>query len=141
MIFECPNCKETIDSAQTRCRFCSVPIDPGVAEKAAKTMARVNQACSDASYMKTAAVALLVFFAMMLIPLLSWYGAWGCLILFITVLVMALRWWIRFGIIETDDSDFVRARRTVAVISLLLFFPVVRFVAMLVGSIFGLARQ
>ena len=120
MIFECPNCKETIDSAQTHCRFCSVAIDPGVAEKAAKTMARVNQACSDASYMKTAAVALLVFFGMMLIPLLSWYGTWGCLILFIAVLVMALRWWIRFGIIETDDSDFVRARRTVAVISLLL---------------------
>jgi hypothetical protein len=141
MIFECPNCKETIDSAQTHCRFCAAAIDPGVAEKAAKTMARVNQACSDASYMKTAAVALLVFFGMMFVPLVSWYGTWGCLILFIAVAVMAVRWWIRFGIIETDDSDFVRARRTVGVISLLLFFPVIRFASVLVAGLFGLGGR
>jgi hypothetical protein len=141
MIFECPSCKETIDSEQTRCRFCSTAIDPGVAEKAAKILARVNQACSDASYMRTAAVALLVFFGMMFVPLVSWYGTWGCLILFIAVLVLAVRWWIRFGMIHTDDQDFVRARWTVGVISLLLFFPVIRFVSVLVAGIFGLGGR
>ena len=141
MIFECPHCKETIDSEQTCCRFCSAAIDPGVAEKAAKTLARVNQACSDASYMRTAAIALLVFFGMMFVPLVSWYGTWGCLILFIAVLVLAVRWWIRFGIIDTDDADFIRARWTVGVISLLLFFPVIRFVTMLVGGLFGQGGQ
>ena len=141
MIFECPNCKETIDSAERQCRFCSAPIDPGVAEKAAKTLAKVNQACSDASFMKTAAIALLAFFGMMFVPLVSWYGTWGCLFLFVAVLVMAVRWWLRFWRIETEDDDFIRARRTVAVISALLFFPVIRFVSVLAIALFGLGAQ
>jgi Ca2+/Na+ antiporter len=141
MIFECPHCKETIDSAETQCRFCSAPIDPAVAEKAAKTLARVNQACSDASFMRTAAIALLGTFAMMFVPLVSWYGTWGCLILFVAVLVMVLRWWLRFWSIETEDEDFVRARRTVAVISALLFFPVIRFVSVLAIALFGVGTR
>ena len=141
MIFECPNCKETIDSAARQCRFCSAPIDPGVAEKAAKTLAKVNQACSDASFMRTAAIALLAFFGMMFVPLVSWYGTWGCLILFVAVLVMVVRWWLRFWHIETEDDDFIRARRTVAVISALLFFPVIRFVSVLAIALFGLGAH
>jgi Ca2+/Na+ antiporter len=141
MIFECPHCKETIDSAEKKCRFCSALIDPGVAEKAAKTLAKVNQACSDASFMRTAAIALLALFGMMFVPLLSWYGTWGCLILFVAVLVMVVRWWLRFWRIETDDDDFVRARRTVAVISALLFFPVIRFVSVVAIALFGLGAQ
>jgi len=137
MIFECPNCKETIDSTEKQCRFCSAPIDAGAAERAAKTLARVNQACSDASFMRTAAVALLVFFGMLFIPLVSWYGTWGCLILFAAVLVMVVRWWLRFWNIESDDDDFVRSRRTVGVVTLLLFFPVIRFVSVLAIALFG----
>ena len=112
-----------------------------MAEKAAKTLARVNQACSDASFMRTAAIALLGTFAMMFVPLVSWYGTWGCLILFVAVLVMVLRLWLRFWSIETEDEDFVRARRTVAVISALLFFPVIRFVSVLAIALFGVGTR
>ena len=30
--FACPNCKEIINDSMTQCRFCSVPVDPNVAQ-------------------------------------------------------------------------------------------------------------
>lgn len=63
-IFECPACKETIDAKAETCRFCGVAVDHESAHKAAALMAKVNQACSDASYMKSTALALPVFFAL-----------------------------------------------------------------------------
>jgi hypothetical protein len=137
-VFECPQCKETIDAAQKQCRFCGAPIDAEAAAKAAEVMARVNQACSDASYLRIAAVATLVFLGMMFLPFLSWYGTWGFYILVVAVPVMAIRWWGRFFRIETEDHDFIRARRVVAVISLLVFFPFVRILLGVAAGVYGL---
>ncbi len=137
-VFECPQCKETIDAAQKQCRFCGTSIDAEAAGKAAELMARVNQACSDAGYLRIAAVATLVFLGMMFLPFFSWYGTWGFYILVVAVPVMAIRWWRRFFRIETEDHDFIRARRTVAVISLLVFFPFVRLLLGIAAGVYGM---
>jgi len=119
-IFECPVCKQTIDSSSTKCRFCSAAIDPAAAEVAAEKMAKVNQACSDASFLRTMAIAILVFFGLMFVPyLLSWVGLFGYYFLMFAVPFMTIRWWVKFGAIRADDRDLKRARTTVIVVSIL----------------------
>jgi len=140
-IFQCPHCKETIDMAEKHCRFCSAVIDTDAAEEAAELMARINQACSDSSYMRTASISILVFLGLTFVPILSWLGLWGFYFLLFAVPVMAVRWWIRFGLIGTDDAEFIRARRTVAVVSALLFFPVLRALSGLMAGIFSLGAR
>jgi hypothetical protein len=123
-IFECPVCKQTIDASSTQCRFCSVPVDPEAAQAAAEKMAKLNQACSDASYLRTAAISIFVFFGVMFIPFFSLLGLVGYYFLLVAVPVLAIRWWIKFGGIQADDSDFRRARITVIVISILIVIPI-----------------
>lgn len=123
-IFECPVCKQTIDASSAQCRFCSAPVDPVAAQAAAEKMAKVNQACSDASYLRTAAISILVFIGVMFIPFMGLVGLVGYYFLLIAVPVLAIRWWVRFGRIQADDSDFRRARITVIVISVLIAIPI-----------------
>lgn len=118
-IFECPVCKQTIDSSSTQCRFCSATIDPAAAEAAAEKMAKVNQACSDASFLRTMAITILVFFGFMFVPFLNFLGWAGYWFLMFAVPFMTIRWWVKFGAIHADDRDFKRARGTVIAISIL----------------------
>jgi hypothetical protein len=118
-IFECPVCKQTIDSSSTKCRFCSATIDPAAAELAAEKMAKVNQACSDASFLRTMAITILVFLGFMFVPFLSILGISGYWFLMFAVPFMTIRWWVKFGAIRADDRDFERARTTVIVVSVL----------------------
>jgi len=112
-IFECPNCKETIDTKAETCRFCGVKVDHEAALRAAVVMAKVNQACSDASYMRSCALTLPVFFVLRFVPFISQVGTIGfCGITLITPF-WALRWWRKYGKIETDDADFRSARNRV----------------------------
>jgi hypothetical protein len=122
-LFECPNCKQTIDSSAVVCRFCSVPIDPAAAEAAAEKMSRINQACSDASFLRTAAISIFVFFGIMFIPFLSLLGICGYYFLLFAVPFLAIRWWVRFHSIRTDDRDFRRAKTTVIIVSALYMLP------------------
>src|SRR3954451_23210815 len=55
-VFECPNCKQTIDTSAEVCRFCGAKIDHEAAQKAAHLLARVDLACSDASVLRNTAV-------------------------------------------------------------------------------------
>jgi hypothetical protein len=127
-IFECPNCRQTIDSASTQCRFGSAAIDPAVALEATERMARLNQACSDASFLRTMAIAIFVFIGLMFIPYLtSWLGLVGYWFLTVAIPFMSVRWWVRFHAIRTDDRDFNRARTTVIVISALSGLNLLRF--------------
>jgi hypothetical protein len=128
-ICECPVCKQTIDVSSTQCRFCSSIIDPAVAEAAAEKMARVNQACSDASFLRTMAISILVFFGVMFIPFMTWLGIFGYYFLMFAVPFMTIRWWIRFHAIRADDRDFNRARTTVIVISVLCLLPLLNSAA------------
>ena len=55
-VFECPHCKQTIDTSADVCRFCGAKIDHEAAQKAAHLLAIVDQACSDASVLRNTAV-------------------------------------------------------------------------------------
>jgi hypothetical protein len=141
-IFECPNCKETIDSTADVCRFCGVKVDHASAQKAAELLAKINQACSDASYMKTAALTVPVFFLRRFIPFASMLVGVGFIGLMIIIPGWAIRWWTKFGGIASSDSDFVKARTTVKVsgvtVSILLVLLV--FVPFLIGFLRAAGR-
>ncbi|MGB0066204.1 MAG: hypothetical protein WBP85_17310 [Terracidiphilus sp.] len=130
-VFECPVCKETINTSDTQCRFCSSPIDPAAAQAAAEKMARINQACSDASFLRTAAVSILVFIGVMFIPFMGLLGIVGYYFLLVAVPFLAIRWWVKFRSIQTGDRDFKRARKTVIVISILVLIPIALAIARL----------
>jgi hypothetical protein len=108
--FPCPSCKEIINDRAEQCKYCGAPIDKGVAQFAAEVQSKVNQAYSDASYLKTAAFALLTLLAISMIPFvpLVFYGA---IFIFFAVLVMLVRWQLKFSNINTPDPDYQKARR------------------------------
>jgi hypothetical protein len=118
-LLQCPNCNETIDALSQQCRFCLAPIDPVAAQAAADVMSKVNQACSDASVLRTTAVAIPIFFGVRFIPFFGMLGLVGFYGLVIGVPALSLRWWIRFGRITSNDPDFTRAKRTVLIVAIL----------------------
>ena len=126
-VFQCPKCNETINTALQECSFCSA-IEAGAAGAAADALARINQACSDASYLKITAGTMLTFFGLQFVPLASYFAGWGYLFLVFAVPAMAIRWWLRFRDITTDDAGFRGARQTVfrvgiaASLFLMMFF-------------------
>jgi len=128
-VFECPSCKQTIDASAAQCRFCSAPIDPVAAQAAAEKMSRVNQACSDASFLRTMAISMLAFLVIWFIPFMGLMGILGYYFLAVAVPVMSIRWWIRFHGIRADDADFKRARITVMVVSVLGSLPLLNIIA------------
>jgi hypothetical protein len=109
--FPCPNCKEIINDSVMSCRYCGAPVDPQAAAEAAASQARVNQACSDASYLKTAALVMWAFFGLSFVPFIP-LMFWAFVVTFFVVLVMIARWQLRFGRIQTDDPDYPRAKRS-----------------------------
>lgn len=111
-VFQCPNCKQTIDTIAERCRFCSAAIDVATAQRAAAFMERVNQGCNDASYLKIAFVCGLVFLAMTVVPFMRLLGIFGYYFLLVAIPIWTIGWWVRFGKLKADDEDFRRARKT-----------------------------
>ena len=107
------------------CRFCSAPVDPQAAFAAAETQSRVNLACSDASFLRTAAAAMFTLLALSLMPFISFWMYLGFVIIFFVVLILIIRWQIKFGRLETGDVDYQRARRlrNVAILLWLLAIP------------------
>ena len=126
-VFECPNCKQTIDTSADVCRFCGAKVNHEEAEKAAHLLARVDQACSDASVLRnTAVVAFLLVLGIVysllraarLVLLIGFQNE----LLGISVLVLilsapfpiwSLRWWTKYTRLPSDDEDFKDARVTV----------------------------
>lgn len=109
--FRCPNCNEMINDSMTVCRYCSAPVDPVAAQLIAERQAKANQAYSDASYLRTAAIAMYVFMGLSFVPLIPIVG-WGFLITFVVVLVLLIRWQVKFGRLVTNDADYLKARRS-----------------------------
>lgn len=122
--FRCPNCNEMINDSMTTCRYCSTPVDPGIAAMIANQQEMTNQACSDASYLKTASVAMMVFLGLSFIPFLP-LVYWGFLITFVMTLVLFITWQVKFGSLKTNDPDYQRARRAknIALIILIVAAP------------------
>ncbi len=123
--FPCPNCKEIVNDTMDQCRFCSAPIDPKVAGVAAELQGKVNQACNDGSYVKTAAVTMFVFLGLSLVPFMP-FVYWGFLFTFFAVIVMIIRWQMRFSKIQTNDPDYTQAKRSknIALILWIVALPV-----------------
>jgi hypothetical protein len=130
-VFECPHCKETIDVSADVCRFCGAKVDHEAAAKAAELLATVDQACSDASYLRnTAAIGLTLaggaFYTILRAGsrhsgIIDQFGFQNILLGF-SVLVMvvaspfpfwSLRWWSKYAKLTSDDDEFQSARATV----------------------------
>ena len=109
--FPCPYCNQIINESMTQCRYCSTTIDPGAAQLIAERQAKANQAYSDASYLRTATIAMYVFLGISFIPLVPVVG-WGFLATFVVVLVLLIRWPVKFGKLVTNDADYLKARRS-----------------------------
>ena len=106
--FPCPNCNEIVSEQMTACRFCSVPLDPGIAALVAERQAKVNQAYSDASFLRTSAAAMFVFLG---VGLFLTMGYIGFLITFVMTIILLARWQIKFGNLMTSDPDYAKAKR------------------------------
>lgn len=130
-VFECPNCRETINTSIAQCPYCSAPIDRNAAEAAADLTSKVSQACSDASYIRILAGSIIAFFFLFLVPFLGIVGVVGYYVLLVLVPVMAIRWLVRYASVRTQDGDFRRAKRNVgialAVWAAFLLFTSIRF--------------
>jgi hypothetical protein len=116
-----------------QCRFCSAAIDAGAAEAAADAMAILNRACSDASYLKAMAIGVPVAFIVSLLPFVSLLGALSLTFLCFAVPVMSIRWWVKFNDIQSNESDFRRARGIVIGISIVSVILVIVGVIQLIG--------
>ncbi len=114
-VFECPGCRQTINTSVSQCPYCSAPIDRQVADAAAALTTRVSQACNDASYVRILAGSLIVFFLLTIVPFMGLVGLVGYYVLLVLVPVLAIRWWIRFASLRFDDPDYRGAKRNVAI--------------------------
>jgi len=112
-----------INDSMTQCRYCNVPVDPAVAHLIAERQEKANQSYSDASFLRTAVVAMYVFMGLSYIPFVPLVG-WGFLVTFIVVLVLLIRWQVKFGRLVTNDADYLKARRSWR-LSLVLWLAVI----------------
>lgn len=108
--FPCVSCREIINDQSAECKYCGAPIDPAIARAAAETQDRVNQACSDASYLKIAAGSMWALLGGSFLRLVSILN-FGFYITFFVVAFLLARWQLRFSNINTVDTDYVQARR------------------------------
>jgi hypothetical protein len=106
------------------CKFCSTPVDPGIAQFAAEMQERVNRACNQASSIRNAAGAMWVFFLVRFIPCLGLAGLIGFLFAFFFIPIASIFWQVRFGDIQSSDVDFKSAKRN-RNIALLIWAPAV----------------
>jgi len=146
-VFECPNCKQTIDTSADVCRFCGAKVDHEAAQKAAHLLARVDQACSDASYLRNTALILFLLAVGIVIGILRnprfivQIGFQNTLLGYCALVLVvsspfplwSLRWWTKYANLPSDDDEFQGSRKAVQGVgftaaSALLFF----------GSILGL---
>jgi hypothetical protein len=113
--FPCPSCHEFINDSMTKCKYCSVPIDPEAASAAVELQDKVNRACNDASLVRNLAGAMWVFFLVRFIPIIGYLALVGMILLFLLIPVRLIMWLVRFGGIQTADLDYKRAKRNILV--------------------------
>lgn len=123
-VFECPNCKQTIYTSSDVCRFCGAKIDHEAAQKAAHLLAKVDQACSDASVLKIMAgtafcLPVGVVIGLLRNPRFILLVGFQNVVLGFCVLVLilsspfpvwSLRWWEKNAKLASDDEEFQNAR-------------------------------
>jgi hypothetical protein len=100
-----------INERVKQCGYCLVPLDPGVAQLIADKQQKANQACSAASYLRTAAIAMYVFLALSLIPFLPLVSL-GFSIVFVVVVVLLISWQVKYSGLIISDPDYETAKRS-----------------------------
>ncbi len=126
-VFDCPKCGQTIDASADVCRFCGAKVDHKAAQQAAHLLARVDVACSDASYLRSAVVIVLILLGGVVFALLrqprffvlfgfenTVMGFCGLVILVSSPFPLwTLRWWRKYASIVSSDDDFQNARKLI----------------------------
>ena len=140
--FRCLNCNEMINDSMTVCRYCSAAIDPVAARLIAERQEQANQAYSDASYLRTAVIALYVVMGVSFIPFIPGAG-WVFLGTFVVVLVLLVRWQARFFRLVTNDADYLKARRSwrLSLVLWIVAIPIGFIIRPLVYLAFALATR
>lgn len=111
-IFECPHCEDTIGLSA---RDCGVAADNPLVQQRAMILWKVKRACSDATYMRSCAMALPVFIILRFVPFFMWTGGVGFTALCIVIPAWAMIWWSRFSDLESEEPDYVKSRKSVRV--------------------------
>ena|SRR5689334_6915398 len=109
--FPCPNCHEFINSGMEKCKYCSITIDPQVANAAVELQDKINRSCNEASLIRNIAGAMWVGFFVRFIPFIGIVGLIIMVIGFIAVPPWLIYWQIKYGRIKTADIDYKRAKR------------------------------
>lgn len=123
-VFECPNCKQTIETSADVCRFCGAKVNHDEAQKAAHLLAKVDQACSDASVLRNLAVTAFCLPVGTLLGLLRnarfiervgfQNSLLGYCVLVLIVSspfpIWSLLWWRKNANLASDDEEFQKAR-------------------------------
>jgi hypothetical protein len=129
--FMCPVCGNATNTSQVRCPSCDTLIDSAAAEVAADRLATIDQACSDASFIRiippTVLGVILPALGLILkagirlnipwaVGLSSMMLALYCASLLMAagmlgVLAMTTRWWFKFSDVRTEDQEFVAAKK------------------------------
>lgn len=126
-VCDCPKCGQTIDASADVCRFCGAKIDHEAAQKAAHLLARVDVACSDASYLRSTVVIVLILLGGVVFALLRQprffvlFGFENTLLGFCVLVLLVsspfplwtLRWWRKYAALTSDDDDFQSARKVI----------------------------
>jgi len=153
-VFECPKCGQTIDTSADVCRFCGAKINHDEAEKAAHLLARVDQACSDASIVRYTAATAFCLAVGTVIGLLrnprfiervgfqNVVAGFCVLVLLVSspFPIWALRWWSKYAKLASDDEDLqtdrkmVRAAGLIATASLVTFGSLLCLILLLKAS-------
>jgi hypothetical protein len=117
-------------------------VDRPLALHRAMILAKVNRACSDATYMRSCAMAVPVFFVLRFVPFFGFAAGLGFTVLCFVIPVWAMIWWSRFSEVESQDPDYIKSRKMVrvagigvaAVLVLLVILP------FLAAFVFGFMR-
>ena len=140
--FPCPSCQQIITDDATQCRYCGAPVDRAVAQAAADTQDKVNQAYSDASFLRTAAAGMWVLLALSLLPFVP-FVYYGFVFTFLVVIFLFVRWQVRFANVNTADPDYAKAKRNknvalaLWIVALPVGFVVRPLLSVLLASLFG----
>jgi RNA polymerase subunit RPABC4/transcription elongation factor Spt4 len=115
-VFACPNCGEMINTSMAQCAYCNAPVDPQWAAFAANAQATIAGAFNYANNIMNVARALIVLFAVSLIPFLGLAG-YAFLALLLAFPVMVLLWLSKYqwGLqgIDKNHEDLKQARRRI----------------------------
>jgi hypothetical protein len=71
------------------------------------------------------------------------FVGWGAWIIFFVVLVLLIRWQVKFGRLVTNDADYLKARRSwrLSLVLWLLVIPAVIVIQVIIYLLFAVATR